>query len=829
MLDLGGLLGQDELVARLVDRLEDPEVLGVRLTGPAGSGKSYVARSVATNWRENGGICVVAVGDDDHSWRDLYPLLSGLSQAPADWSGLATTGSRAAVRAADAALLGSGAGTSIFDLLTAALRQGTERALKPYSNLEKDVILDLKRLARSRRLLLVADNAHWWDPVSLSLVNAILSDPLRSSISQLESVVVLLVDTADEQKPVSVEQFEALASKRMAATLHTERCSPDQFQAVLEGFGISTTLPEEVCRELFTVTHGHLKLAEQIVAYAEEHDVDTLLTTDGSDYLSKLVAARFESLGSSGTAVTDLLMRAAVLGLSFTEGDLICISGEDQEELRDLVERAEQIGFLESTPKSINFSHDVIRAALLRDRGPSELRSLYEKLSGCLTILRPGDYEARAHALLEARDHRRARDVAVHAGVAQIRRGVPASRVQARHSAQFPGDPELISFLGLIGAGYAAVDNGNFAEPLPGLLTPEPTDSFAMAAEKNYLAALCLMELETPDSVKEAREILDSWIGSLDEEVELRLRFLALLQQAQIHSEMFDDARSTERRIGRELLRRIAYDADAAVMLQIQNRRAAAVNVPQIAADRIEEAVEFFRSGTEDGARDHLELFRSLTNLCGIQIKLGKDAAAYQSAQEAEEIALASPDVTHRLDVLASNAVLCGLRSGELSTRESIERQRVIVHSPQGCGDNFLQRCNLVAYLLLDGQTGEAETELEALGEELRSSERQESFLLYHWIALALAIPALRGESEEARRWHRAMGELVAELRWPAVPYVRRRQELLDQIFEAPWPDWAPEQFDTALLDRHPSEVGPAWTYYARLIPTCELSFWSDS
>ncbi|MGN6587542.1 MAG: AAA family ATPase [Solirubrobacterales bacterium] len=828
MPELAVLLGQDSLTSRLFDYLQHQDTRGVRLTGAPGSGKSFVARAVAAAWRESGGRCIVAIGDDDQSWRDLYPLLSGLSQAPADWAGLAATGGRAVVRAADATVPGPDVGGSIFDLLRATFRQSTDRALKPYSSLERDVIVDLRRLARSRRVLLVADNAHWWDAMSLALLNEVLSDRLRSTVPQLASVVVLLVDTAAEQRPVAADAFESLIDKHFRTCLETTPCDQDMLTEVLTAFGLSRQLPAGVVSELFKITHGHLKLIEQLVAYAEEHDVDALLASD-SDYLTGLVAARFATLGTSKEEVTELLARAAILGLSFTERDLSCIADERRSaELRNLIERAEEIGFLESASGRIAFSHDVIRTAVLRDKEVPQLRPLYEKLSQCLSLLRPGDYGARARALLQAGDRERARDLVVLAGVAQIRRGVPATRVREQIVADLPDAPKVISFRERIGAGYAAVDAGDFAKPLPSLQTPEPSDSFAMAAEKNYLAALCLMELETPAAVAQAEAILDSWIPNLKGEVEMRLRFLSLLQQAQIHSEGFEDARRTERTIEGELLRRADYDFDAAVMLQVQNRRAGAVSVPEVAERRIEEAVAFFEEGTGDGGRDQLELFRSLTNLSGIRLKLGTVEAALEVARQAEEIALANPDISHRLDVLASNVVLSAQRSGELGLDKAIARQQMIVESPEGSDDNFIQTCNLICYRLLAGQLDEPRAELELLGRNLQTSERAESFLLYHWTALAVAVPLLCGDRAEAAKRHREMGELVASLRWPAAAYARRRQSLLDTLLPELMPADA-TAFDLALLERNPHEVGPAWSYYARLIPCCELSFWSDS
>ena len=57
--------------------------------------------------------------------------------------------------------------SSLLDLLASTQRLRLERALRGFSQAERDVLLDLRRLGRRRRLLLVADNAHWWDSGSI--------------------------------------------------------------------------------------------------------------------------------------------------------------------------------------------------------------------------------------------------------------------------------------------------------------------------------------------------------------------------------------------------------------------------------------------------------------------------------------------------------------------------------------------------------------------------------------------------------------------------------------------------------------------------------------
>jgi hypothetical protein len=264
-------------------------------------------------------------------------------------------------------------------------------------------------------------------------------------------------------------------------------------------------------------------------------------------------------------------------------------------------------------------------------------------------------------------------------------------------------------------------------------------------------------------------------------------------------------------------------------MLQIQNRRSSAINVPEIAEMRIREAATFFRRGTGDMARDRLELYRASNNLAAIQIRLGKDAEAYASAHQGVSVASDSPESIARLDVLASNLVLAGQRSGVLSVSEAIRRQHEIINSAEGGDDKFIHRCNLAGYLLLGGEDEEARDQLSGLSDELQGKDLGESYLIYYWSALDIAATMLVGDQVGAIERHLAMESFIQSLSWPCASYVRRRQEILDRLLPTMGPYANRTEADMSVIDAYPSEIGPAWRYYGRLIPCCELSFWSDS
>jgi hypothetical protein len=827
--ELAELLGQKVIAAALLEALEASDARLVRLTGPAGSGKSHIASQVAREWGAKRRHCVIAVGDSERSGRPLFPLLSGLTRAHRDWRGIASSSTRSASAVAGAAAGGGATGTSIFDLLSAPFRQQTERALRPYTPPERDVILELKRLARQRRLLVIADNAHWWDPDSLRLLCEVLSDSIRETLPQLRSVVALVVDTADEQDVVAQAEFDAVMSRCVRRTRWTSRCTREQFPDVLAAFGATHVLSTSTLEQLYSVTQGHLKLAEQIAASGEHSEIGAPSMSIDDTYVAALLSDRIASLGAAAPQVTDLLVRAAVLGLSCTEEDLGCIADTHGPDLRALVQRAERIGFIERAARQVRFSHDVIRTAVLGGQPSPYLEALYLKLAECLAILRPGDYEARGQALLKGGDLSRAREMFALAGIARIRRGVAAETVFARAELEFPDDHDLGAYLRVIGAGYRAVATGDFDAALPWLRSPLPNETTAMAAERNYIVAICSMGQQASSGREDALRVLSSWGEALKDEFELELRYLLLRQQGQVLSEMFDEARETEMLIEQRLTARPNFDTDAAVMRQVQNRRAGAVMAPEVAEQRIASAVEFFTRGTGQAGRDQLELFRSLTNLAAIEIRLDRNADAYRHALEAERVAVHSLEVGHRLDVLASNLVLAAHRSEAITLDETIARQALVVRSPEGSEDNFLQRCNLAAYLMMASRDDDAAAELRVLGDQVHAEEIDETYLVYYWSALSVAFAAVTGDREEAVRRHAEMDAFVAALKWPSAKYVQRRQELLSEELPNLVGNQARQRSDRTLIDGRPMLVGRAWAYYARLIPCCELSFWSDS
>jgi hypothetical protein len=178
---------------------------------------------------------------------------------------------------------------------------------------------------------------------------------------------------------------------------------------------------------------------------------------------------------------------------------------------------------------------------------------------------------------------------------------------------------------------------------------------------------------------------------------------------------------------------------------------------------------------------------------------------------------------------LASNLILAAHRAEEIDVYEAVNRQTEVVRSADGANDKFIHRCNLASYLLLAEKDRAADELLTALGDEVSRRGIDETYLIYYWEALSVANSALRGDDERARRRHSEMASFVASLNWPCAAHLRRRHELVSEVEMVNTDTMPRAEFDRLVLDPYPDEVGPGWSYYARLIPCCELSFWSDS
>lgn len=822
MSTVGEVIGSEKLVDRIENALIDATV--VRITGDPGSGKSTVASHVGIRWQDAGGSAVIATGDHKQADRAYFPFLAGLAELNRDWLKLLGQGSRSALKVLDVVQGTGGIASGLFDLLGSARRQKIERATRTLNATEREIFGDLRRMAKGKPLLLIIDNAHWWDQHSISLLEQLLSPLMVGAVPELAAMKVLLVDTERAQAPSDESAFSKLTALS-EDSLSMENCAPERYGELLEAFGVTHDMPNGLVGEIHTITGGHLKLTEQVAAYLTERGA--VQSVDDLPNLEELIADRIRTLGQRAQTIEHCLSMASVMGLSFDLRELACAVDSSPSATRKLLVDAEELSLVRTNASVSAFAHDVLRSFFLEQQSDDAIRESKQQIEQCVSKLRPSDYELRAKLLIEAGRKNAARDLFALRNAQRLRLGVSLTSVIADTLEVFVDDEDFLEWTQRMAEGYDAIANGRHHEGFKTLSVPTHHETLLMGAERNYAAAICAMELQTADGFETTLRLLATWCEQVTHEPDLRLRMQLILQQANVLYGRYEEARLIETTLEAELLTRTGYDEGAQWLLQVQNRRAGSVHSPEIAEVRIERSAAYFAKQTENSAA-LVESYRSLTNLSGSRIQLGKYSLAHEAAQAAERLVVETEGVAFpRKDVLGNNLILAAYRTGEYSLTEATECQLAVVQSEDGRGDNFLQRCNLAAYLALSGEFDKASDGLDELNREVLNTKIEEGFLLYYLRSLEVGVALLGGHRIQAERMIKPLGELVDGLQWTTAAYVRRRQDVLEKmIAEASNDDvWT----DQSLLSKYPKEIGPCWDHVARLMPCVELDFWSDS
>ena len=372
------LIGREEeveLLMRRWARAKHGEGQVVLVTGEAGIGKSRLTLALQERLAADAHTRLIYQGSPFHQDSALYPVISQLSRA-ADLrredspdqklAKLETLLAPTAENLREAVLMLAPFLSIPLDALHAPLDLTPQRRK---DGAFKVLLGQLEVLATRRPVLMVLEDAHWYDPTSLELFSL--------AVDRIVGLPVLLVLTA---RP----EFAApWPSHTHVSTVTLNRLGKREAEALARSVAEGKEMPEEVLSHLLAHTDGVPLFVEELTKTVLESG---LLNDVGGRYvlrgplpslaipstLHASLLARLDRLA----AVKDTAQTAAAIGREFSYSVIAAVTGLAEHDLRAVLDQlaAAELIFQRGEPPNAKylFKHalvqDAVYASLMRSR-----------------------------------------------------------------------------------------------------------------------------------------------------------------------------------------------------------------------------------------------------------------------------------------------------------------------------------------------------------------------------------------------------------------------------------------------------------------------------
>jgi hypothetical protein len=826
--DLWRTLGYDEIAVGVARGFRDSDRIAV-LEGPPGVGKSWLARGIGALWQAGGGSAIVAEGDSSRSDFAYYPLGFAMGGLASGWKSVAP-GVATVAKAAETLVGTAGIITSAVQGLAAMRRVRRHGRRLLLDDVELDVLHELERLAGKKPFVIIADNLHWWDRQSLSLLRRLHEPRMQAAFPFLAQARVLAVQTTEPYQSVAhPEARDALLSPNRTTRRVLSRIPRAGFENVLEALGTGGRVAPDVADVVYAFSGGHLALAARAASRIADGSADTFLAVAHSDdFLRLLLVERIHLLGALGAQVAYLLQVAAILGLTFRRDEVTCASDVGDAEGARLLRYCRDEQILELADGTGRFVHDLYRqfflSAAARDRV-----AIHERLAECLRILRPSDYDLRSVNSLRAERPAEAASFGVQAALQRQREGrsledLPAEVVEATRAR------DLERVIERFASARDDLNRYRFTECLASLDRLPRTLAKPLLAEADYLRAMCLMSTRCESDRAEGCSLLAAWSGYEEEEPEVGIRLARLLLYGLSHLLDKTPARELEGRIRQTLVDRVSFDASAKDELYTMDRCSGSLYQPEVEVVRTREAATHF--GPAPGQtviRRPVEYYRCIVNLGASLISNALYNEARSVYDDVESLISDYPtDAFPRTDYPRMNHLLADYRVGFVDAGVAVDRQRAIAASLMVENDPFYVQNALAVYLTLIGSDTEANEIFDSLNTELHARLREpEPSMVYLIGANRCAARFVSGDRAVLAEWDR-LGEVAQRIAYTFRPILIRRHHILRDLI-ADSPTISAREFDDYPLASHPNEFGPLWNNFGHGFRMPEVEFWREN
>jgi hypothetical protein len=813
---LSEINGQQAAIDRILGEREARKEVFV-LSGPLGSGVTWTLSACGVHWESEGGAALEAKGESFASERRLFPWLTMALPKAKKQARLEVLKSTLAQGGRAVPVVGAVTSYLVEEVLNHQKHRLAREALL-LTEQEQDLLFVIQTTAQDKQLLLTIDQPEIWDDASWSLLGLILSNKLDELYPAIADALIVIGVT--DQIPV---RLAPLLSMLPTTELKIRLLNVDEVAVALSAFGFPA-VNRHYQKILYDLTNGRLDLLNEVGQQFQQSDLANL-STGWSDYYSGLVTRRISGLRDRVREIEDTLTAAAIIGESFSYGDIACLTGSARDVLTTTLELASREHLISSTGQTARFNSAELHSYFHR-AGQEEHSRYHTKFAECIRLMRPGDYGYRAQHLLLAGNTEDALTCYAQAALA------------ARREYRSPSDPgdlatatgwaDVRRFLDRMLLALDAYDDQRITEGLDivdGIeaFLPEP-----LIAERDYLRGVLLLALPSVRSYDQARLLLQRWSKLADRETELWARMAQSLMVAQAQTDHIEEARRLEAQLTAKYWERRQIDPWALHALNVLRRRSECLHSLPTATQRLESAIAYFGPATKDSVPRHpLQYYYTLTNLIGNQLAGARFGEALTSALLLEELIGRSPSLSWPApEVAANNAVLARYLAEDLDVATARELLLKVTSNSNEAGDRILLQNNCAILSIHAGQLSEARATLQRSRLSLLESDEPDQYHEYFVNNNLAGLLALTGDIEQAQQLMDLCKE-AAKSFYPAISAtIMRRQELIGEaINEAA--NLSVQEFDTYLIRKYGMQVGPQWSFYGRGFLLSDIQYWS--
>ena len=230
----------------------------------------------------------------------------------------------------------------------------------------------LEVLTRTSPVLLVAEDLHWADDLSLGVVRAAVQ---RTSSSTLAVVGALRT----VPRPVLLDR---VLETVVTTGGHHLRLGPlDELDVQALAAALTGAAPGQRLRDRLQATGGNpLFVSELLRSFDEEQHLRIeagVAEISESAVSASLGATLIRRLSWLPEGTRDLLRLASLLGTSFTLTELSALTGRTVVEVASWLREATLAGLVVGDGERLSFRHDLVREAVYDDMLPAERRDLH--------------------------------------------------------------------------------------------------------------------------------------------------------------------------------------------------------------------------------------------------------------------------------------------------------------------------------------------------------------------------------------------------------------------------------------------------------------------